>query len=59
LRERDPDDEEHDMIIHTKPVEEFEQMMLDGRIRDASTVGAWGLYLMWKKRQRPATSDQL
>lgn len=59
LRERDPDDEEHDMIIHTKPVGEFEQMMLDGRIRDASTVGAWGLYLMWKKRQRPATSDQL
>jgi ADP-ribose pyrophosphatase len=50
LREPDPDDEEHDMIIHTRPVAEFEQMMLDGRIRDASTVGAWGLYLLWEKR---------
>jgi ADP-ribose pyrophosphatase len=59
LQDRDPDDEEHDMIIHTMPVEEFEQMMFDGRIRDASTIGAWGLYLMWKKRQRPVTSDQL
>ena len=51
MKERDPDDEEHDMIIHTRPVEEFEQMMLDGRIRDASTVGAWGLYLLWKGKQ--------
>ena len=56
LQERDPDDEEHDMIIHTKPVEEFEQMMVDGRIRDASTVGAWGLYLMWRERQPLAGS---
>ncbi|WP_239461934.1 NUDIX domain-containing protein [Occallatibacter savannae] len=46
MQERDPDEEEHDMIIHTVPVAEFEQMMVDGRIRDASTVGAWGLYLM-------------
>jgi ADP-ribose pyrophosphatase len=58
LQERDPDDEEHDIIIHTKPVEEFEQMMLDGRIRDASTVGAWGLYLLWKERQHSGNSAQ-
>jgi len=51
LQESDPDEEEHDIVIHTKPVEEFEQMMLDGRIRDGCTVAAWGLYLMWKKRQ--------
>ena len=51
LQESDPDEEEHDIVIHTKPVEEFEQMMLDGRIRDVCTVAAWGLYLMWKKRQ--------
>jgi ADP-ribose pyrophosphatase len=51
MHERDPDEEEHDIVIHTKPVEEFEQMMLDGRIRDVCTVAAWGLYLMWKKRQ--------
>ena len=51
MQERDPDEEEHDMVIHTKPIKEFEQMMLDGRVRDASTVGAWGLYLMWKRRE--------
>lgn len=50
LKDRDPDDEEHDLIIHTKSLEEFEQMMLDGRIRDTSTLAAWGLYLSWKKK---------
>ena len=49
VQDRDPDDEEHDMIIQTTSLEEFEQMMLDGRIRDASTVAAWGLYLSWKR----------
>jgi len=56
LKDRDPDDEEHDMIIHTKPLEEFERMMLDGRIRDASTVATWGLYLSWKNKQQAAIS---
>lgn len=59
LNERDPDDEEHDLIIHTKSLDEFEEMMLDGRIRDASTIAAWGLYLSWKKksRQEPVASS--
>jgi len=51
LKERDPDDEEHDLVIHTRSLEEFEQMILDGTIRDASTLAAWGLYLSWKKKQ--------
>ena len=51
MNERDPDDEEHDMIIHTKTLAEFEQMMLDGTIRDMSTVAAWGLYLSWQRRR--------
>ena len=51
MKERDPDDEEHDLIIHTKTLAEFEQMMLDGTIRDCSTVAAWGLYLIWKRKQ--------
>ena len=51
LKERDPDEEEHDLVILTKTLEEFEQMMLDGTIRDASTVAAWGLYLSWKNKQ--------
>ncbi len=49
LKEREPDDEEHDLVIHTVPLAEFEQMMLDGTIRDASTVAAWGLYLAGMK----------
>lgn len=49
MTERDPDDEEHDLVIHTKTLAEFEQMMLDGQIRDASTLAAWGLYLSWVK----------
>jgi len=57
MKERDPDDEEHDLIIHTKPVEEFEQMMLDGRIRDVCTVAAWGLYQMRRGTQPAASSS--
>jgi ADP-ribose pyrophosphatase len=52
LKERDPDDEEHDLIIHTRSLEDFEQMMLDGRIRDASTIATWGLYLSWKNKRK-------
>jgi ADP-ribose pyrophosphatase len=48
--EKDPDPEEHDLLVRTVAVEEFEQMMLDGTIRDNCTVAAWGLYLMWKAR---------
>jgi len=51
LKERDPDDEEHDLVIQTASLEDFEQMMLDGRIRDASTLAAWGLYVSWKNKQ--------
>lgn len=47
MQERDPDDEEHDLIIHTRTLEEFERMLLDGTIHDASTLAAWGLYLSW------------
>ena len=47
----DPDPEEHDLVAHRMPIAEFEHRMLDGSIRDCSTLGAWGLYLMWKARQ--------
>ncbi|UWZ83806.1 NUDIX domain-containing protein [Occallatibacter riparius] len=49
--DKDPDEEEHDIVLHNMPVAEFEQMMHEGKVRDASTVAAWGLYLMWKARQ--------
>ena len=49
--ENDPDPEEHDLVVRSLSVEEFEQRMLDGSIRDGCTLGAWGLYLLWNARQ--------
>ena len=48
---RKPDAEEHDMIVRSVSIAEFEEMMLSGAIRDNCTLSAWGLYLMWKARQ--------
>lgn len=48
---KDPDAEEHDLVVHSVPVERFEAMMLDGTIRDGCTIAAWGLYLMGKARR--------
>jgi ADP-ribose pyrophosphatase len=49
-QEKDPDPEEHDLIVRSVPVEEFEAMILDGKIRDNCTLAAWGMYLLWKAR---------
>ena len=49
--ETDPDPEEHDLALHAFSIAEFEQMLLDGTIQDASTLGAWGLYKVWKEKQ--------
>jgi ADP-ribose pyrophosphatase len=48
--QREPDPEEHDMRFCSVLVSEFEQMMLDGIVRDGCTLAAWALYLMWKAR---------
>ncbi len=48
----DPDAEEHDLTLHSIPIADFEQRMLDGRIRDNCTIAAWGLYRIWKERQQ-------
>jgi ADP-ribose pyrophosphatase len=45
------DAEEHDLLVRSVSLDEFERMMREGVIADASTVAAWGLYLMWKKHQ--------
>ncbi|HTW82153.1 MAG TPA: NUDIX hydrolase [Terracidiphilus sp.] len=45
------DAEEHDLVPHSFTIEEFEQMLLDGAIRDGCTMAAWGLYLAWNARQ--------
>ncbi|HEX4284450.1 MAG TPA: NUDIX hydrolase [Terracidiphilus sp.] len=50
-KETDRDAEEHDLQVRSVTVAEFEQMMRDGTIADASTVAAWGLYHLWKTEQ--------
>jgi 8-oxo-dGTP pyrophosphatase MutT (NUDIX family) len=47
----DFDAEEHDLTLHSCSIVEFEQMMLDGTIRDNCTLSAWGLYLLWKQKR--------
>ena len=54
--EKEPDPEEHDLAVRTVAVEDFEEMMLNGVVRDNCTVAAWGLYLLWKARRPQAES---
>ena len=49
--ETDRDDEEHDLQVRSFSIDEFEEMMLCGQIRDNCTLAAWALYLMKKARQ--------
>jgi 8-oxo-dGTP pyrophosphatase MutT (NUDIX family) len=47
----DFDAEEHDLTLHSYSIAEFEQMLLDGTIRDGCTLAAWGLYKVWKEKK--------
>ena len=47
----DPDPEEHDLILRAVSICQFEGMMLNGTIRDCSTLAAWGLYKLWMERR--------
>ena len=53
LAAADPDPEEHDLVLRTASIPEFEQMLLDGTIRDSCTLAAWGLYKLWKEHRAP------
>jgi 8-oxo-dGTP pyrophosphatase MutT (NUDIX family) len=55
--EKEPDAEEHDLVPCSFTIAEFEQMILDGVIRDNCTVSAWGLYKLWKERQGKVEAD--
>lgn len=48
---RDLDPEEHDLVVRTVAVPEFQRMILDGTIQDSCTIAAWGLYMLWKEQQ--------
>ena len=54
--EKEPDPEEHDLMMKCVPISEFEQMMLDGEIRDDCTLAAWALYLLWRSRRQRSTA---
>jgi 8-oxo-dGTP pyrophosphatase MutT (NUDIX family) len=49
--EKTPDAEEHDLIVRSVSIADFEEMMRTGVIRDNCTLAAWGLYLLWKARR--------
>jgi len=49
--EKEPDAEEHDLVVRSVSVAEFEELMLNGGVRDGCTLSAWGLYLLWKARR--------
>jgi ADP-ribose pyrophosphatase len=51
--EKQPDPEEHDLVVHRVSVAEFEAMLLDGRIVDNCTAAAWGVYRVWRERRAP------
>jgi len=42
--ETDRDAEEHDLVVRSFAIDEFERMMREGTIADASTLAALGLY---------------
>ena len=46
--DKQPDETEHDIVVRSMPVSDFEQMMRDGRVRDGCTLAAWALFLLWK-----------
>jgi len=50
-----PDPEEHDLVLRTASIAEFEKMLLNGTISDSCTLAAWGLYKLWKEDQATAS----
>jgi 8-oxo-dGTP pyrophosphatase MutT (NUDIX family) len=49
--ETDLDPEEHDLTVHRVTIDEFEEMLLDGRVMDNCTAAAWALYLVHRRRK--------
>ena len=47
---KEPDAEEHDLVVRSLTIADFEQKMLSGEIRDNCTLSAWGLYKLWRER---------
>ena len=52
MGEPDRDAEESDLVVRRARVEEFEEMIVNGTIVDNCSVAAWGLYRLWRERQK-------
>jgi len=50
--ETDRDAEEHDLVVRRFAIADFERMMREGTIADASTLAAWSLYQLWTPGQK-------
>ncbi|MDR3746269.1 MAG: NUDIX hydrolase [Acidobacteriaceae bacterium] len=50
--EPERDAEECDIEVRRVSVAEFETMILDGTLVDNCSVAAWGVYRLWRERQR-------
>ena len=48
--QRDP--EESDLEVHRVSVKDFETMVLEGKIVDNCSVAAWGVYRLYRERDR-------
>jgi 8-oxo-dGTP pyrophosphatase MutT (NUDIX family) len=48
----DRDAEEHDLVVRSFALEDFERMMREGTIADASTLAAWSLYRLGMSGQK-------
>lgn len=48
----DPDPEEHDLVVRTASIADFERMILDQTIQDSCSIAAWGLYKLWKEQPK-------
>ncbi len=48
--EKDPDPEEHDLVVKSVTIAEFEEMIREGKIPDVCTLAAWGTYKVKRKK---------
>lgn len=48
--EMDLEAEEEGLTVHRVRVEEFEEMICDGRVMDNCSIAAWGTYRVWQGR---------
>jgi 8-oxo-dGTP pyrophosphatase MutT (NUDIX family) len=55
--DHDRDPEEVDMTVHRVRREEFEAMLLDGRVMDNCSAAAWGVFRVWSDRDLGQSSS--